>query len=174
MNCRTTNAVTLSAALALGAVGAIAPTAHGHGNNPSVLNTGGHNWPHDPPGGGPWTHHSVIDPVTPASANPGGGLGGPDSMHSVIPFVDLAEAASSIGAGTVLVPSPAGLELGLDLGLDLGAPTSSLSQIQLTNSLDVVAGSGFVDIPVTRMVPSPGTLALLGVAAMVLRRRRRG
>ncbi len=166
MNCRTTNAVTLSAALALGAVGAIAPTAHGHGNNPSVLNTGGHNWPHDPPGGGPWSHHSVIDPVTPASANPGGGLGGPDSMHNVIPFVDLAEAASSIGAGTVLMPSPAGLEL--------NAPTSSFAQLQLTDSLDVAQGPGFVDIPNTRMIPSPGTLALLGVAAIVLRRRRRG
>ncbi len=150
--------MTFSAALAGLVMGVVSPSAFGHGNNPSFSDTAPPDTPSIPSGAdiqGSSLNDKLRDVLTP----------GPDiSVFIGADVFDALDISSRVLADRPAVdpgPGPgAAKALGagpVDLGIDVfvSLPGSS-----------AVRGLGGA-------IPAPGTLALLGLAAAVARRRRR-
>ncbi len=176
MNCRPFNAILLSPALVGLAVLLVTPAAHGHGNNPKISGHFGGGWPHDPPGRGPLINLDVVEPYTPVNAfGPGGGPKNPFDIPGGL-GTSPKDLFADPGAATAMGLSTSALLEPTMVLLDPIAPPTAMSAIGPDRSFDAdpFAGTGLIDIPLTRAIPSPGTLALLGLAAIIVRRRRRG
>ncbi len=176
MNCKRFHAILLSPALVGLALAFVTPAAHGHGNNPKLVGGG---WPTDPPGYGPLISIVVLDPYIPMNADPPGGtlrnpfdipggLGDSQSTPNLIAIADPG-AATAMGLSTNALFEP------VLVVLDPIAPPTAMSLVAPGSVFDVASdpAADLIGIPITRAIPSPGTLALLGLAAMVFRRRRR-
>jgi hypothetical protein len=148
--------MTFSAALAGLVMGVVSPSAFGHGNNPSFSDTAPPDTPSIPNGAdiqGSSLNDKLRDVLTP----------GPDiSVFIGADVFDALDISSRVLADRPLVdPGPGAVKaLGagpVDLGIDVfvSLPGSSAAR-----------GLGGA-------IPAPGTLALLGLAAAVARRRRR-
>ena len=151
--------ITLSAVLG-GLVGGLpAPAVHGHGNNPKEEGTTG-------PGTGPTT--GPTEPFLPWMLDPGWAIG-----DGVPPGIGDSPGESFGG--------PAGLDFGLRpliLGdmppMDPGADATFGSGSLGIQPDDSFGGTGsFRPMPSGGAIPTPGTLALLGLAALTMKRRRR-
>jgi MYXO-CTERM domain-containing protein len=154
--------ITLSAVLGGLVLGLPTPAAHGHGNNPQPdrSDTGPSTGPNPNPPFLPW----MMDPVRDIGDGLPIGIG--DSP---------GESFGGSGGG------PAGGGLGLrllilgdmppvDPGTDATFGSGSLG-VQPDGSF---GGTGsFTAMPSGGAIPTPGTLGLLGVAALMVRRRRR-
>ena len=161
MKCNRINTTLMfSAALAGLALTVLTPAAYGHGNNPSVTETKGtFNVPSPPPP--PPVRLPNIADDTPqdqthdaqeAILDPGIVIG--IDLTSQDPFNVLSQVVSEPVAISMIV-NPA-----VDLGpfvVDL--PGGSVS--------------GSITVPMSSVIPAPGTLALLGLAAASVGRRRR-
>ena len=160
--------ITLSAVLGGLVAGLPTPAAYGHGNNPKP----------DLSNIGPTTN--PIPPLLPWMLDPGRDLddGGPSGIGD--------SAGDSFGGpdgGPANGPSggPDGLDFGLRpliLGdvapMDPGADATVGSGPLGIQPDDSFGGTGsFRPIPSGGAIPTPGTLALLGLAALATRRRRR-
>jgi MYXO-CTERM domain-containing protein len=156
------NLITLSAALCGLAVVFMAPAAHGHGNNPKRPYTGNTDPkdPQTPPGGSdavdwPW----------------GGGddahLGaGPSFGGSGGEVVDIPREVIIRGTTVIGLPD---IDAGDDVSIGIG-PADVLPKTRFGGStVQSVPRSA----PAGGVIPTPGTLGLLGVATLILRRRRR-
>ena len=160
MNKRIT-VLTLSAALSAFAVGVMAPAALGHGNNPKRPYTGAvdPNGPVESPGGpqalsGPLSGGGIAD----LGAGPSfGGLGDiVDVPREIIQRWSVLEGLPSVDPGG-------------DVSIGIGSTDVMPKNRFGSGSVQSVPRSA----PAGGAIPTPGTLGLIGVAALILRRRRR-
>ena len=148
---RTNTTLTFSAALVGLALTVLTPVAYGHGNNPrdasSALRP-----PDDPPAFGdldfsapPELQDSVLDP----------GIVNPMDFTAT----DSADLLSQV------VSEP----------VDLGMIVNEVEDFAPSVTVDFFdgSGSGSITVPMSGVIPAPGTLALLGLAAASAGRRRR-
>ncbi|MHC4218306.1 MAG: PEP-CTERM sorting domain-containing protein [Planctomycetota bacterium] len=153
----------LSAALGGLLLGPLTPAAHGHGNNPKP----------DTSNTAPLEEHpgfiipnklipgSWINEETPGNSEPGGGsgwgepAGGPERLDGILRGVIL----DGTDQPEVIVDSTVGI------GPDDILPPTPFEPTMAPGVLRAFPSGG--------AVPTPGTLALLGVAALALNRRRR-
>ena len=171
MKCNRANTtLTFSAALAGLALTVLTPAAYGHGNNPKNTDTVlDDNLPRPPPppppppptSGGP--RSNTDDNVRSARA--------PQMLESILDpgiviGIDL-DIQQSFTDLSQVVSEPVTISMIVNPAADL-AP-------QIAVELSGVSGSGSISVPMSSMIPAPGTLALLGLAAASagMRRRRR-
>jgi MYXO-CTERM domain-containing protein len=155
---------TLSAVLGGLVLGLPTPAAHGHGNNPKpdLSDTGPTTGPTIPPLL-PW----MLDPGLP---NGGGNSGIGDSPSDQFGGPDGGTAGGPAAGNFGLRPLILGDVPPMDPGADATFGSGSLG----IAPDDSFGGTGsFTPLPSGGLVPSPGTLALLGLAALTVRRRRR-
>jgi hypothetical protein len=159
MNKRT-KLITLSATLCGLALVLTAPAAHGHGNNPK----------------GPYT--GSIDPKDPQMP------GGPDAVDWPSPgggntHLDIGSLWSSDGRNIdipreMIVRDITVLRLpDIDPGGDASISIGPAEMLPKTHFGGSPSAGGVPRAPRGGAIPTPGTLGLLGVAALALRRRRR-
>jgi len=156
--------ITLSAVLGGLVLGLPTPAAHGHGNNPKpdLSNTGPTTGPKPP--FLPWMMDPARDnddgmPIG-IGDSPGDSFGGSDGGSGDGP------AGSGFGLRTLIL----GDVPPMDPGADATFGSGSLG-IQPDDSF---GGTGsFTAMPSGGAIPTPGTLALLGLAALTMKRRRR-
>jgi len=149
-----------STALAGLALTVLTPAAYGHGNNPSAATKGTFDTPSPPPpppGGraGNVADDTAGDQMHDAQESmldPGIVIG--IDLTSQDPFNVLSQVVSERFAISMIV-NPA---------VDLGPFAVDLSG---------GSGSGSITVPRSSVIPAPGTLALLGLAAASVGRRRR-
>ena len=170
MKCNRANTtLTFSAALAGLALTVLTPAAYGHGNNPKTTDTefDGNPPPSPPPppppppptSGGP--RSNTDDNVRSARA--------PQMLESILDpgiviGIDL-DIQQSFTDLSQVVSEPVTISMIVNPAADL-AP-------QIAVELSGVSGSGSISVPMSSMIPAPGTLALLGLAAASAGRRRR-
>jgi MYXO-CTERM domain-containing protein len=155
------SAFTSSAALAVLVAGLLSPAAHGHGNNPPLPSDTKVTGDNPPPCG----------PLGPIRPNTGGG----DPPH------DTADALGPTWGPMNGGPEPPGFGLTSAI-LVGGAPLDPVVYPRTgIGSYDILPGAALDLGPAPSVqrvssggaVPTPGTLALLGLAALATRRRRR-
>ncbi len=152
---------TFSVALAGLALSVLTPVAHGHGNNPQdTSDTAPHGDPPPPPpppASGPQIDVTVAPALVPhvsdSILDPGIVIGiditGPDAFNLLSQMVsEPADVSTIVFAAEDLMPS-------LDVGFSAGS------------------GSGSISVPASGVIPAPGALVLLGLAAASAGRRRR-
>ena len=164
MKCNRVNStLTFSAALAGLALIVFTPSAHGHGNNPK-------------------NDLSDTDPNTGTTPPPG-----PKTSNPPIGFSSSGGAGSGAWLDSILDP---GIVIGIDLTIENSFDvTSKVISAQVPVDLGVIplidlapqiaadgfdaSGTGSISAPSSSVIPAPGTLALLGLAAAAAGRRRR-
>jgi MYXO-CTERM domain-containing protein len=152
--------ITLSAVLGGLVVGLLCPAAHGHGNNPP--RPGGPGLAPRPTVNGPYTH--VTAPPQNDSHGEAmtqqGSMWGPEGG---------AFEAPGFGLDMVILGGAAPIDPGADqqAGIRPGdiLPSGHFGPGQVPSVLRPVSSGG--------AIPTPGTLALLGLAALTVKRRRR-
>ena len=153
MKCNRVNqTLTFSAALAGLALIVFAPAAHGHGNNPKNTSDTEPYTGNTPPGPD-YTDFPQIPNSLDAILDPGFVIG-----------IDFTTQDSFELTSKVLA-APVPVDFGVTPIVDL--------QSQIAADLFDTSGSGSISVPMSSVIPAPGTLALLGLAAAAAGRRRR-
>ncbi len=164
MKCNRANAtLTFSAALAGLALTVLTPAAHGHGNNPRIGGVKPHTNPTPPqPPPPPPPDGSQNDTV---SGGPNQTPHVPDSIldPGIVIDIDLTQDSFNVLSRVVSEPLAASMIVNPVAGL---AP-------RIAVELSGASGSGSIQVPASGVIPSPGTLVLLGLAAASAGRRRR-
>jgi hypothetical protein len=165
------NTIVWSAALAGILFGWIAPDAHGHGNNPRDISISGpidgYPQPQSNPFGGP-QYTILSDDLGPEQA----ALFDAVVIDDPVPFIG---GPSDVILGSVLLTAPLSLTAGeIDSARDATDITLPGDFVGQENFLDSITGPGSIGVPSGfNRIPAPGTLALMGLAALAARRRRR-
>ena len=152
--------ITYSAVLGGLVLGLLTPAAHGHGNNPSQDTGNGI------PGGGPagpfvpWK----LDPDLFNDDGPTGIPVGP--KHQFAPPAGGGPASGNPGLRSLVLGDPAP-------GDPLAGDTNGSWSFGMQPDDSFGGSGGFQPLPAGGTIPSPGTLALLGLAALATKRRRR-
>ncbi len=158
MKCdRINTTLMFSAAFAGLALTVLTPAAYGHGNNPTATTKGTFNTPPPPPPGG---RPNIADDT------PG------DQTHDaeesmldpgIVIGIDLA-GQDAFDVLSQVVSEPFAISMIVNPAVDLGP---------FAIDLPGGSGSGSITVPTSSVIPAPGTLALLGLAAASVGRRRR-
>jgi len=168
MKCNRANTtLTFSAALAGLALTVLTPAAYGHGNNPKADVTPLVDDPSPPP---------PPPPPPPTSGGPRPNtddnvrsMAAPEVLELILdPGIVIGFDRAIQDSFSVLsrvVSEPVAISMIVDPAADL-AP-------QIAVELSVRSGSGSISVPMSNVIPAPGTLALLGLAAASAGRRRR-
>ncbi len=163
---RVNTTLTFSVALAGLALSVLTPVAYGHGNNPK--NNTAQTDPDDPPPPSPPpsppeasvvpNNYSVAGQWQPPMA--------PDSIldPGIVIGIDVT-IQGSFNALSQLVSEPVAISMIVN-------PTEDLMP-QIALDLSGGSGSALISAPMSSVIPAPGTLALLGLAAASAGRRRR-
>jgi len=167
------NTIVWSAALAGVIVGLASPAAHGHGNNPRELQSSGSWYGLPAMPGIPTPHNS--DLRQPPNDNADTVDAGEEILAppDVAPFLDgdlggLRDGSlQGLAIDATIQPAP------IDIGPDL--PSFTLpGAIETGGAFGTLPGNaGPIAAPFANRVPAPGTLALMGLAALAANRRRR-
>ena len=160
---RTNTTLTFSAALAGLALTVLTPMAHGHGNNPkntSATEPDTNSTPPQPPeSGDPPAHAGLEDGPPPVMLD---SILDPGIVIGINPTM---QDSFDILSQVVAEPVPLGMIVN---------PTDDFAPTIVVDFFDGYgSGSGSITVPMSGVVPSPGTLALLGLAAASAGRRRR-
>ncbi len=161
MKCNRANTtLTFSAALAGLVLTVVTPAAHGHGNNPriSAVEPDTNPTPPQPPPPDGSQNNTV-------SGGPNQTPHVPDSIldPGIVIDIDLTQDSFNVLSRVVSEPVAASMIVNPVEGL---AP-------RIAVELSGASGSGSIQVPASGVIPSPGTLVLLGIAAASAGRRRR-
>ena len=162
MKCDRINTTLMFSAAFTGlALTVLTPAAYGHGNNPSAATKGTFNTPSSPPPPPPDGRAGNVADDTPG-----------DQMHDaqesmldpgIVIGIDLA-GQDTFDVLSQVVSEPFAISMIVNPAVDLGP-----------FAVDLPGGSvsGSITVPMSSVIPAPGTLALLGLAAASVGRRRR-
>ena len=161
---RTNTTLTFSAALAGLALTVLTPMAHGHGNNPKNKISDTEPNTNPPP------------PLPPESSDPPV-IVGIDNGPSPIMLDSILDPGNLIGINPIMQDSFDILSQVVSEPVDLGMIVNPVDDFAPPIVVDFFdgygSGPGSITVPMSGVVPAPGTLALLGLAAASAGRRRR-
>jgi hypothetical protein len=160
---RTNMTLTFSAALAGLALTVLTPMAHGHGNNPKNTSDTEPNTNSSPP--------------QPPESNDPPVQAGVDSGPPPVMLDSILYPGTVIGINPNMQDSFDILSRVVSEPVALGMivnPTEDFAPTIVVDFFDGYgSGSGSITVPMSGVIPAPGTLALLGLAAASAGRRRR-
>lgn len=163
---RVNTTLTFSVALAGLALSVLTPVAYGHGNNPKNFSDTEPDTTPDPPGPAPTPppEESAGQPNTEVD----GGLP-PVVLDSILdPGIVIGIDIAITGSFNVLsqvVSEPVAINMIVNPAEDF--------MPQIAVDLSGVSVTGSISAPMSGVIPAPGTLALFGLAAAAVGRRRR-
>ncbi len=164
---RVNTTLTFSVALAGLALSVLTPVAYGHGNNPKNISDTEPNTTPYPPGPEPTPPPPPEESIgQPNTAVDGGAP--PVVLDSILDpgiVISIDLNRDSFNVLSQVVSEPVAISMIVNPAEDL------MPQI----AVDLSGGSlsGSISVPMSSVIPSPGTLALLGLAAAAAGRRRR-
>ncbi len=169
MKCNRANTtLTFSAALAGLALAVLTPAAYGHGNNPKTTDTEP-DTNLSPPTPPPPPPPPTSDGPRPNTDDNVRSMAAPEVLELILdPGIVIGfdrAIQDSFNLLSRVVSEPVAISMIVDPAADL-AP-------QIAVELSVRSGSGSISVPMSNVIPAPGTLALLGLAAASAGRRRR-
>ncbi len=159
---RVNTTLTFSVALAGLALSVLTPVAYGHGNNPKNTSDT------EPPNTGPYP------PGPPESSGPlinvtTAPVYASDTLDSIVdPGIVIGidvTIGDAFNALSQLVSAPVAISMAIDPADNLMPPID----VDFSGG----SGSGSISVPSSGVIPAPGTLVLLGLAAASAGRRRR-